>query len=93
MAEELEEDQESWAEVTVTLLFTAATSGLFLIMFEVLRRNPLVSSVFDSRRKANPSQTPPPLMHTRYLEWLFLSTDPAYTGKSGKKFMNTIIFS
>ncbi len=81
MAEELVEDQESWAEVSVTLLFTSATSGLFLIMFEVLRRNPVVSSVFDSRRKANPSRTPPPLMHTRYFEWLFLSTDPAYTGK------------
>jgi len=81
-ADEPSPDVSTWAEIRVTTLFTLITATAFLAIFEFGRRNPAVAEVFDRRRASNPHRTPPPLMKNRGLrifEWVFLSTDPAYT--------------
>ena len=79
LVEQLERDVSSWQEIRVTLLFTLLTSLVFLGLFEFCRRKPSVAAVFDRRRYFKPTRTPPPLIQSRYLEWLFLSADPAYS--------------
>ena len=78
LVEEIEQDVATWDEIKVTALFTMVTSLLFLLIFELSRRKPSVAAVFDRRRSTKPTRTPPPLMHGRVFEWVFLSTDPAY---------------
>lgn len=91
MAEQIEEDKASWAEVQVTAIFTAATSAIFLGIFEIARRNPSISSVFDRRRKSKPHRTPPPLLRNTIFEWLFLSNEPRYSEYSDLCHMRDVI--
>jgi len=91
MAEQIEEDKASWLEVQVTAIFTAATSAIFLGIFEIARRNPSISSVFDRRRKSKPHRTPPPLLRNSIFEWLFLSNEPRYSEYSDLCHMRDVI--
>lgn len=91
MAEQIEEDKASWAEVQVTFILTAGTSAIFLGMFEIARRSPVISSVFDRRRNSKPHRTPPPLLSTSIFEWLFLSNEPRYSEYSDLSHMRDVI--
>lgn len=82
MAEQLEYDDASWSEVQVTLIFTAATSAIFLTIFEVARRSPILYFVFDRRRATKPNRTPPPLLRNTLFEWMFVSNAPEYIAYS-----------
>ncbi len=91
MAEKIDPDDASWEEVKVALIFTAATSAVFLSIFETARRNPAVSSVFDRRRNSKPHRTPPPLIRNSIFEWLFLSNEPRYSEYSDLSHMKDVI--
>lgn len=91
MAENIEADDASWAEVRVSLIFTAATSAVFLSIFEIGRRNPSLSVVFDRRRNSKPHRTPPPLIRHSIFEWLFLSNEPRYSEYSDLSHMRDVI--
>ena len=82
MAEQLEYDDASWSEVQVTLIFTAATSAIFLTIFEIARRSPILYFVFDRRRATKPNRTPPPLLRNTIFEWMFVSNAPEYIAYS-----------
>ena len=68
-------DVSSWNVLAVTGLFTLCCTIIFIIVYEVGRRNPIVSVIFDKRRMHHPQRTPPPLRKDRYFQWLFLKTD------------------
>ncbi len=92
MAEKIEEDDPSWSEVQGALILTAATSAIFLSIFEIARRHPtLVGSVFDRRRTSKPNRTPPPLLRNALFEWLFLSNEPRYSEYSDLNHMRNVI--
>lgn len=91
MAENIDPDDASWEEVKVALIFTAATSAVFLGIFEIARRNPAVSSVFDRRRNSKPHRTPPPLVRNSVFEWMFLSNEPRYSEYSDLSHMKDVI--
>ena len=91
MAENIEEDKASWAEVQVTFILTVGTSAIFLGIFEIARRSPVISSVFDRRRNSKPHRTPPPLLSTSIFEWLFLSSEPRYSEYSDLSHMRDVI--
>ena len=91
MAETIDPDKESWAEVQVTLGLTAITSTIFIAVFETARRNPAITQVFDRRRNTKPHRTPAPLLRKSLLEWLFLSNEPRYSEFSDLAHMRDVI--
>ena len=91
MAEQIETDKASWAEVQVTCILTLGTSAIFLAIFEIARRSPVISAVFDRRRNTKPHRTPPPLLSSSMFEWLFLSSEPRYSEFSDLSHMRDVI--
>jgi len=90
--EQIEEDSSSWDEVKVTTIFTTATAAIFVTIFELCRRSPAVSVVFDRRRASKPQRTPPPLLRNSIFEWLFLSNDPTYVEYADLAHMRDVIY-
>ena len=68
-------DVSSWEVLAVTGLFTLFCTVIFLIIYELGRRSPIISTIFDKRRTCHPQRTPPPLRKDRCFQWLFLKTD------------------
>jgi hypothetical protein len=91
MAEKIDPDDASWEEVKVAIIFTAATSAAFLSIFEIARRSPALSTVFDRRRNSKPHRTPPPLIRHSIFEWLFLSNEPRYSEYADLSHMKDVI--
>lgn len=91
MGEQIEFDDASWAEVKVTVIFTVATSAVFLTIYEIARRNPILHFVFDRRRATKPNRTPPPLLRNTIFEWMFVSNDPEYMDYSNLGHMRDVI--
>jgi len=91
MAEQIEEDDASWSEVLATLALTGVTGAVFLTIFEVARRVPSLTEVFDRRRMTKPFRTPPPLLRNSIFEWLFLSTEPIYSEYSDLAHMGDVL--
>jgi len=78
MAETIEADNASWAEIKATSILTGLLAVVLTGIFEIARRNPAVSAVFDRRRGRYAHRTPPPLLRNTILEWLFLSNTDGY---------------
>jgi hypothetical protein len=89
MADEVELDTTSWRPINVTVYFTLATSGIFLVVFELARRIPALHAVYDRRRKLE-KRTIPPLLPMPF-EWLFCSTDTYYTTYADVVYTDTVL--
>eukprot|EP00555_Chaetoceros_dichaeta_P001918 CAMPEP_0198277244 /NCGR_PEP_ID=MMETSP1447-20131203/65739_1 /TAXON_ID=420782 /ORGANISM="Chaetoceros dichaeta, Strain CCMP1751" /LENGTH=1436 /DNA_ID=CAMNT_0043972247 /DNA_START=89 /DNA_END=4397 /DNA_ORIENTATION=- len=78
MAETIDADSASWDEIKATSILTGFLAVVLTVVFEIARRNPAVSAVFDRRRGRYAHRTPPPLLRNTILEWLFLSNADGY---------------
>lgn len=78
MAETIDADSASWDDIKATSILTGLLAVVLTAVFEIARRNPAVSAVFDRRRGRYAHRTPPPLLRNTILEWLFLSNSDGY---------------